>query len=78
VIRVVSADGFQILSEHFETKSDPRGVFKVSDRIISELVNRVGPEQPQFEKQQLTARPSMFSVNPTSNPLEAANHRPYP
>ncbi len=40
-VRVVNADGFHILSERFETESDPRGVFKVSEKIVSELIRRV-------------------------------------
>jgi TolB-like protein len=49
-VRVVNADGFHILSERFETESDPQGVFKVSEKIVSELISRVGREQCRFEK----------------------------
>ena len=76
-VRVVNADGFQILSERFETESDPHSVFKVSEKIVSELIGRVGPEQSRFEKQQSPATPSMFAVNPTSNPSEAVDDRLY-
>jgi TolB-like protein len=61
-VRVVDADGFHILSERFETESDLQGVFKVSEKIVSELISRVLPEQSQFERQPLTA--TMLAVNP--------------
>ena len=63
-VRVVNADGFHILSERFETKSDTKGAFKVSEKIVSELISRVGREQFQFEKQPSIATPSMLAVNP--------------
>jgi TolB-like protein len=63
-VRVVNADGFHILSERFETESDTQGAFKVSERIVSELISRVGREQFQFEKQQSIATHSMLAVNP--------------
>lgn len=74
-VRVVNADGFQILSERFETESDLHGVFKVSEKIVSELISRVGREQCRFEKQQSTLSPSMVTLNPTSNPSEPADDR---
>jgi TolB-like protein len=63
-VRVVDADGFHILSERFETETDSQGVFKVSEKIVSELIGRVGPEQFRFETQQSIATPSMLAVNP--------------
>ena len=63
-VRVVNADGFQILSERFETESDPQGVFKVSEKIVSELIGRVGREQFRFEEQRSIAMPSMLAVSP--------------
>ena len=49
-VRVVNADGFQILSERFETESDLHGVFKVSKKIVSGSISCVGPEQSRFER----------------------------
>ncbi len=63
LVRVVNADGFHILSERFETESEPQGVFKVSEKIVSELISRLGREQFRFEKQQPIATPSMLAVN---------------
>ena len=63
-VRVVNADGFLILSERFETETDPQGVFKVSEKIVSELISRVGREQFRFETQLSIAMPSMLAVNP--------------
>lgn len=74
-VRVVNAEGFHILSERFETEADPQGVFKFSEKIVSELISRVGPERCRFEKRQSIATPSMFAVNPTSSPSEAADDR---
>jgi TolB-like protein len=62
-VRVVNADGFHILSERFETESDTQGVLKVSEKIVSELIGRVGHEQFRFEKQRPIATPSMLAVN---------------
>lgn len=77
-VRVVNADGFQILSERFETESDLHRVFKVSEKIVSGLISRVGPEQSRFEKRRAIATPSMFAVNPISNPSEATDDRLHP
>ena len=77
-VRVVNADGFQILSERFETESDLHGFFTVSKKMISGLVSRVEPEPPRFEKRQSIATPSMFGVKPISNPSQAADDRLYP
>ena len=63
-VRVVNADGFHILSERFETETDPQGVFKVSEKIVSELISRVGREQFRFETQLSIAMPSMLAANP--------------
>ena len=63
-VRVVNADGFHILSERFEVESDLQGAFKVSEKIVSELISRVGREQFRFEKQQSIATPSMLAANP--------------
>jgi TolB-like protein len=63
-VRVVNADGFHILSERFETESDTQGTFKVSEKIVSELISRVGREQFRFDKQPSIATPSMLAVNP--------------
>jgi TolB-like protein len=69
-VRVVNADGFQMLSERFETESDSHGVFKVSEKIVSELISRVGRTQCRFERQQSTISPSTVTINPTSNTSE--------
>jgi TolB-like protein len=63
-VRVVNAEGFHILSERFETESDRQDVFEFSEKIVSELIGRVGREQSRFEKQQPIAMPSMLAVNP--------------
>jgi TolB-like protein len=72
-VRVVNADGFHILSERFETETDSQGVFKVSEKIVSELIGRVGREQSRFEKLQSTLSPSMLTINPALNPSQAAD-----
>lgn len=77
-IRVVNADGFHILSERFETEADPQAVFKVSEKIVSELISRIGRQQFRFEKQQSTSSPSMVTINPTLNPSEPTDLRLYP
>jgi TolB-like protein len=77
-VRVVNADGFHILSERFETKSDPQGVFKVSEKIVSELISRVGREQSRVDKLQSTLGPATVIINPTSNPSELTENRLYP
>jgi TolB-like protein len=59
-VRVVNPDGFHILSERFETESDTQGAFKVSEKIVSELISRFGREQFQFEKQPPIGTPSML------------------
>jgi TolB-like protein len=56
-VRVVNADGFHILSERFETESNPQSVFKVSEKIVSELISRVGREQSRFEKTPIDIKP---------------------
>jgi TolB-like protein len=62
-VRGLNADGFHILSERFETKSDLQGVFKASEKIVSELISRVGREPFRVDKQQSKATPSMLAVN---------------
>jgi TolB-like protein len=63
-VRVVNAYGFHILSERFETESDTQGVLKFSEKIVSELIGRVGREQCRFEEQRPIATPSMLAVSP--------------
>ena len=78
-VRIVNADGFQILSERFEMEADPHRVVKISEKIVSELISRLGREQQlRFEQQQSTLRPSLVMINPTSDPSEAADDRLYP
>ena len=69
--RVVNADGFQIWSERFETESDPQGLFKVSERIVSALISRIRPEQSLIRKQKASAGPSMLAVYPLVLAAEA-------
>jgi TolB-like protein len=77
-VRVVNADGFQILSERFETESGTQGLFNFSEKIVSELISRVGREQTRFDKLQSTLGLSMAAINSTSSPSEAAENRLYP
>jgi TolB-like protein len=63
-VRVVDADGFQILSERFDTESDLHGMFKVSETIVLGMIRRVRPEPSRFETQQSVATSSMLAVNP--------------
>lgn len=44
-LRMLSADGFHIWSERFETVGDSQGLFVVSERLASALVSRIEPEQ---------------------------------
>lgn len=41
--RIMNADGFQIWSERFEMEADSRGLFKLSEKIVSALVSRIRP-----------------------------------
>ena len=41
-VGVVSGDGFQIWSERFETEPDTQSLFKISERILSTLISRIG------------------------------------
>jgi TolB-like protein len=77
-VRVVNAAGFHLLSERFETEPDTQGVFKFSERIVAELIRRVGREPSRFEKLQSTLSPSMATISSTSNPPEAAENRLHP
>ena len=69
--RVVNADGFQIWSERFETESDPQGLFKASEKIVSALISRIRPEQSLIRKQKASAGPSMLAVYPLVLAAEA-------
>jgi hypothetical protein len=73
-VRVINADGFQILSERFETVSDTLGVFKFSDKIGSDRIGCVGREQSRLEKLRSTLSFSMAAINSISNPSEAAEN----
>jgi len=77
-VRVVNADGFHILSERFETESDTQGVFKFSEKIVSESMSRVGREQSRFKKPQLTLSLSMATINSALNPAETSENLLYP
>lgn len=52
--RIVSADGFLIWSERFETEANTPSFFKVSEKIVSELISRVRPERSLDRKSQCT------------------------
>jgi len=41
--RIINADGFQLLSERFETEADPDGLFKLSEKVVSALVTHIRP-----------------------------------
>ncbi len=69
--RVVSADGFQIWSERFETEPDPQGLFKVPERIVSALISRIRPELSLIRKQRASAGASMLAVYPLVLAAEA-------
>lgn len=62
--RVVSADGFQIWSERFETERDPQGLFTVSERIASALISRIRPEQSLIRQQKASVGSSILAVYP--------------
>jgi len=51
--RVVSADGFLIWSERFETDPDTQSLFRVSEKIASALIGRVRPEKTSIRKQKV-------------------------
>jgi TolB-like protein len=51
--RVVTAEGFLIWSERFETEPDIQSLFKVSERIASSLISRVRPEKSSIRKQKI-------------------------
>lgn len=54
--RVVSADGFLIWSERFETEPDRPSFFKVSEHIASRLISHVSPEKSSVPKQEVEQR----------------------
>jgi TolB-like protein len=51
--RVVSADGFLMWSERFETDPDTQSLFRVSEKIASALIGRVRPDKTSIRKQKV-------------------------
>ena len=65
--RVINADGFQIWSERFETKTDTQSLFKLSEKIASSLISRVRPEQALIHKQKSSEPSELGPLGPNSN-----------
>lgn len=58
-LRLVSADGFHLWSERFDTGRDTEGLFAAAERIASALVNRLEPEQLVGSRRRTPARPML-------------------
>jgi len=71
--RVVSADGFLIWSERFETDPDTHSLFRVSEKIASASIGPVRPEKTSLRKQKVKkpAYNPHFEENSDRTPLSS-------
>lgn len=75
--RVVSADGFLIWSERFETKPNTPSFFKVSERIASALIKRIRPKKSLVWKDQREVEEKpRSSVRSNFGPIQGQGKRP--
>lgn len=69
--RIVKADGFQLWSQRFEAEPEPKGLFEVSEQLVSALVSRTRPEVSMIRKGKASAGASMLAVYPLVLAAEA-------
>jgi tetratricopeptide (TPR) repeat protein len=62
--RIITADGFQLWSQRFETSPGPDELFSVSEQVVRSLINRTRPELTSIRKLKASAGSDIWDTYP--------------